>query len=538
MAGVIQINPDGSTVVDAEPAKVEFSSQEQIIKSAFTSQGWALLDYVGDELKRTHRIKVEKSGETIEAVLYVFAPLNYSAPRGDKSEKRVQLGTPTGADKAKRDSDFALPRDGSPRCALLGIYKRGNLTLFGAWPSSNYVGHGTNPNIWIKGRLLAAAARVGIAQEKNASGHLLCAFVPDMLPAYLHGLAWFHGATATAGHAVEDSSIDDEVGENDITELPKNDVPADMPRNRIVYGAPGTGKSHKIDAEVNAHFGATLLHERVTFHPDYTYGQLVGSYRPVPIYREGSVPLLAADKVSDAGKYEPLIDYAFVPGPFLRLLVRASKNPNHNFVLVIEELNRANAPAVFGEVFQLLDRDSKGVGKFSVVMPTEAGDYLRSHDLPSSVQLPANLYLWATMNSADQGVMPLDAAFKRRWTFEYVPLNASEQVTAGWMIHLAFLGRSVPWNAFRAAINDHLRKRDVPEDRLLGPFFMRQDELASGQAFTNKLLLYLRDDVVRHNPEALFKGASLSYGALAEAYGRGEAIFADGIDFGAVDQGG
>jgi hypothetical protein len=142
------------------------------------------------------------------------------------------------------------------------------------------------------------------------------------------------------------------------------------------------------------------------------------------------------------------------------------------------------------------------------------------------------------MNSADQGVMPLDAAFKRRWTFEYLRLNASEAVTASWRIHLKFLGGSVPWNTFRAAINAHLSKRGIPEDRLLGPFFMRREELENEQAFRNKLLLYLRDDVVRHNPEALFRGLSLSYGALAEAYDRGDSIFAEEIDFGAIDQGG
>src|SRR5690606_35724966 len=120
-----------------------------------------------------------------------------------------------------------------------------------------------------------------------------------------------------------------------------------------------------------------------------------------------------------------------------------SKHPDNNFVLVIEELNRANAPAVFGDVFQLLDRDEAGVGKFSVMLSTEAQDYLASHGLPQSVRLPGNFYIWATMNSADQGVMPLDAAFKRRWTFEYVALNASEAVTADWKIHLEFLGGKV-----------------------------------------------------------------------------------------------
>jgi 5-methylcytosine-specific restriction protein B len=392
---------------------------------------------------------------------------------------------------------------------------------------------------------MADAMRNGLGQSIDGKNRLVCCFQPDLLAYYVENMHDLHEKVVVDQNLIK-KSLDgepDEVansaggGPPDKVDVPPNAVPADLPRNRILYGAPGTGKSHRLDSEISAYFGDEILYERVTFHPDYTYGQLVGAYRPVPIYREASGALLAADKVTDAGKHEPLIDYAFVPGPFLRLLVRALKNPEHKFVLVIEELNRANAPAVFGEVFQLLDRDSQGVGKFSVMMPTEAQDYLRSHGIPTSVRLPANLYLWATMNSADQGVMPLDAAFKRRWTFEYVPLNASEGVTAAWMIHLNFLGGSVPWNTFRAAINDHLRNREVPEDRLLGPFFMRQEELESGQAFRNKLLLYLRDDVVRHNPEALFKGTSLSYGALADAYEKGDPVFAEGIDFGAINQG-
>ena len=532
-----QATADGRMVDDYDPAHPTMQQRETVLRDGFTARGWKIDNMTSDEQKRRTIMQVTRGDRTYKLNVFVFPNLAY-ASRHDE-EKRIQLSR----DYAEHKREFELPNDGPERCLLLGMYTREEKTIVSAWDAAAYRNHAQPSSCYVRVPALADAMRNGFGQSIDGKDRLVCCFQPDLIAYYLENMRDLHDRVIVDQSLIR-KSLDGEpadVADNDggqpadKVDVPANAVPANLPRNRILYGAPGTGKSHRLDGEVAAYFGDESLHERVTFHPDYTYGQFVGAYRPVPIYRESSGSLVAADKVTDAGKHEPLIDYTFVPGPFLRLLVRAMKNPDHRFVLVVEELNRANAPAVFGEVFQLLDRDSQGLGKFPVMMPTEARDYLRSNGLPVSVRLPANLYLWATMNSADQGVMPLDAAFKRRWTFEYVPLNESEAVTAGWMIHLSFLGGSVPWNAFRAAINDHLRKRDIPEDRLLGPFFMRQEELESGQAFRNKLLLYLRDDVVRHNPEALFKGASLSYGALADAYERGETIFAEGIDFGAVD---
>lgn len=532
-----QANADGTLVKEIDPPLMPFADQCAVIIEGFKQRQWDVEVAVENAEKRLLRLKVNRGDKKFDLHIFTFSNFAWGNRPKREYEKRIQLSRAYDEHK----TEFEMDEAGEERCLLFGSYRRDGKTIIAAWRPANYLNHGVNGACWGDIHSVADAMRSGFGQYKDSKGRVACAFQPDLLPFYVENMNALHSGLLTEREPGDIPDYQDEEREdetNDVIGVVPNIDPIDLPRNRILYGAPGTGKSHQLGEEINKYFGDELLHERVTFHPDYTYGQFVGAYRPVPIYREGLDKLLAADKKTEAGKLEPLIDYAFVPGPFLRLLVLALKNPDHRFVLVIEELNRANAPAVFGEVFQLLDRDHQGVGKFPVVMATEARDYLRSHDLSPSVRLPANLYLWATMNSADQGVMPLDAAFKRRWTFEYVPLNASEAVTAGWMIHLAFLRGSVPWNAFRAAINDHLRKRDVPEDRLLGPFFMRQEELASAQAFSNKLLLYLRDDVVRHNPEALFKGASLSYGALAEAYARGEAIFADGIDFGAVDQGG
>lgn len=533
-----QATADGQIVDDYDPSHPTMQQREDVLRDGFAARGWAIANMASDEQKKLTIMEVACGNRSYKLNVFVFPNLAYASRYVE--EKRIQLSR----DYAEHKREFELPNTGPERCLLLGMYIRDGKTVVSAWDASAYRDHKQPSSCYVRVPALADAMRNGFGQSIDGKDRLVCCFQPDLLAYYLENMRDLHDRVVVDQNLIR-KSLDGEPQEiatskegqpTDTLGAPPNPIAAELPRNRILYGAPGTGKSHKLDVEVGTYFGADELNERVTFHPDYTYGQFVGAYRPVPIYREGTVPLLAADRVTDAGKFEPLIDYAFAPGPFLRLLVRALKNPEHNFVLIIEELNRANAPAVFGEVFQLLDRDNGGNGKFPVVMPTEACDYLRSHGLPVSVRLPANLYLWATMNSADQGVMPLDAAFKRRWTFEYVALNASEDVTASWMVHLNFLGGSVPWNVFRAAINDHLRKRDIPEDRLLGPFFMRKEELTNVQSFKNKLLLYLRDDVVRHNPEALFRGSSLSYGALADAYDRGEQIFAEGMQFGAVDK--
>ena len=499
-----QANADGRMVDDFDPTHPTMEQREAALRDGFTARGWIIDNLVSDEQKKRTVMQVSRGDRSYKLNVFVFPNLAYASRNVE--EKRIQLSR----DYAEHKREFELSNDGPERCLLLGLYTHDGKTVVSAWDAAAYRDHSNPSSCYVRVPALADAMRNGFGQSIDGKDRLVCCFQPDLLAYYVENMRDLHNRVVV-DQSVIAKSLDGEPDEaadgasepTETVDAAPNPVPDDLPRNRILYGAPGTGKSHKLDGEVKANFGADSLHERVTFHPDYTYGQLVGAYRPVPVYREGSAPLLAADKKTDAGVYEPLIDYTFVPGPFLRLLVRAQKNPDHNFVLVIEELNRANAPAVFGEVFQLLDRDHSGSGKFPVVMPTEVQDYLRSRGLPASVRLPRNLYLWATMNSADQGVMPLDAAFKRRWTFEYVHL-----------------------------INDHLRKFDVPEDRLLGPFFMREDELKSAQAFRNKLLLYLRDDVVRHNPEALFRGTSRSYGALADTYERGEPIFAVGVEFG------
>jgi len=263
------------------------------------------------------------------------------------------------------------------------------------------------------------------------------------------------------------------------------------------------------------------------------YAQLIGTYRPIPVFRKSNEDILDSDRQTEiTPALEPLIDYRFVPGPLLELYVLAKKNQNTNYVLVIEELNRADAAGVFGDFFQLLDRDeTTGISKFPINAPTDVSDYLVSECIEETeITLPGNLYIWCTMNSADQGVMPLDAAFKRRWSFEYLPLDQYEEITISWQLSLSAPECNILWNDFRHIINDMLSANNVPEDRLMGPFFLSKGELNEPNTFKNKVLLYLRDDVLRHEPESLFSGASMTFSDLAKRYDKNEKIFIDEVN--------
>lgn len=327
------------------------------------------------------------------------------------------------------------------------------------------------------------------------------------------------------------------------------------PRNYIFFGAPGTGKSHQLNELAENNFAKENI-RRVTFYPDYTYSQFVGSFKPVTRYAEPK------DSES-ATKLKPYISYEFVPGPFLETYIKAVQNPSNNYLLIVEEINRANPAAVFGDVFQLLDRDKNGRSVYEVSVPREMEDYLRIHlpeyataaYIPSSeklfneqkrldeeakrLSLPPNMYIWATMNSADQGVFPMDTAFKRRWDFRYMGINEGEDADIDGVklndIKVPCGKRTVKWNDLRVAINDFLLSDDlhVNEDKLLGPFFIAPTSLARDrftQVFKDKVLLYLYEDAGKTKRTKLFRSDLKTYSQVCETFEEeGAAIFGAGF---------
>lgn len=312
-----------------------------------------------------------------------------------------------------------------------------------------------------------------------------------------------------------------------------------LERNRIVFGAPGTGKSYRLKDDCEAFIEESDGdYERVTFHPDYTYSQFVGTYKPI---------------TDVDGK----IRYDFVPGPFMRIYVQAlksgrSQNPQP-YLLLIEEINRAKVAAVFGDVFQLLDRDDDGVSEYAIQATEDITKYLASElggmpDNYKKIRIPDNMFIWATMNSADQGVFPMDTAFKRRWNFEYLGINENEGQISGNIMLKTDAIQKVEWNTLRKAINEKLSSEyKVNEDKLMGPFFLSKKVLKTVDGddntisdtdgfmntFKSKVIMYLYEDAAKQHKHKLFSGCpdTTKYSSVCDSFEKiGIRIFGDDFE--------
>lgn len=285
---------------------------------------------------------------------------------------------------------------------------------------------------------------------------------------------------------------------------------------KIYYGCPGTGKSHKVKgltegadgektvyfdesgakvADVNAVEDKSKLSSnifRTTFHPDYDYSSFVGSYKPV------MQPVLDADG-NETGK-EDLV-YAFVPQVFTNAYVRAWKSladesltdAEKQVYLIIEEINRGNCAQIFGDLFQLLDRKN-GFSEYPIIPDAELRKYLAKEKLENNMlRLPANLHILATMNTSDQSLFPMDSAFKRRWAMEYIPINLEQEKAKTFTFKVK--GVDYSWVEFLAKVNPLIRKATDSEDKQMGEFFIK--ESVSEEDFKNKVMFYIWNDVCK-----------------------------------------
>lgn len=266
--------------------------------------------------------------------------------------------------------------------------------------------------------------------------------------------------------------------------------------NILFYGVAGVGKSHNVKEYIKKRTGYNENNiERIVFHPDYLNTDFVGQILPT---------------VNTEGK----IDYQFKAGSFTKILKKAFENPDKHFYLVIEEINRGNAPAIFGEVFQLLDRKADGSSTYRISHDLMIDDINKSDKITeklSSIYIPSNLTILATMNTADQNVFTLDTAFQRRWTMRMIENNIED---CGYK-NVPVLDTGVSWQQFNTVINEHILEvnKDTlsSEDKRLGAFFVRADELKlpddlnNGIPFAEKVIKYLWDDVFKFNKSALFQ---------------------------------
>ena len=292
--------------------------------------------------------------------------------------------------------------------------------------------------------------------------------------------------------------------------------------NKIYYGAPGTGKSHRINKITEKHCRYVTV-----FHPDTQYSDFVGALKPVM--------LAGADD-------DKKISYEFRPGPFTKALIEALNDTGKHVFLVIEELNRAPAAAVFGEIFQLLDRNMQGESQYKIEasdpdMLLHIKENLKEPNKFNELYLPSNLSILATMNSSDQSVMPMDTAFKRRWLFEYLPIDFKLAGYGNFKLPFADDSKhEVPWKIFAEVINNTLSSLQVPEDRLLGHRFVSDEELTTIEEANNtlkgKILVYLWDDVLRHGKRDVIFNTSVAgtFGQLSHQFGEGNPIFSENFE--------
>lgn len=265
--------------------------------------------------------------------------------------------------------------------------------------------------------------------------------------------------------------------------------------NELYYGVPGSGKSHTIDGIVE-----NSEYERVVFHPDYTYSDFVGQIMP---------------RLKSNSDGTEKLTYEFVPGPFTKALKAAVDNEDSMHYLVIEEINRGNAPAIFGDVFQLLDRNEDGSGKYHITNFDIAREVYG--DEAAEIRIPSNLSILATMNTSDQNVFTLDTAFQRRWNMKYIENNVAEAEHANEKIEYS----DVTWGGFASAVNEEILEYNAElsssEDKQLGAYFVTKAELTSDK-FPEKALKYLWDDAFKLEREKIFRPEIKSVGDLVHSY--------------------
>lgn len=270
--------------------------------------------------------------------------------------------------------------------------------------------------------------------------------------------------------------------------------------NTLLYGVPGSGKSWTIEKE---YCDDESRMERLVFHPDYTYSDFIGQILP---------------NVSDG-----IVSYKFTEGPFTSLLKKAYTQPEKMFFLVIEEINRGNAPAIFGEVFQLLDRKDDGTSEYGITNVDIASIVYNNPN--KKVRIPSNMSIIGTMNTSDQNVFTLDTAFQRRWNMRMI-----ENTFVGHdYARTTILDTSVTWQRFCEVINNEIVTKNIrmtsSEDKRLGTYFVRAADLEYHEEadnndlsekeqiqarllnyrFAEKVLKYLWDDAFKFSREDIFK---------------------------------
>lgn len=300
---------------------------------------------------------------------------------------------------------------------------------------------------------------------------------------------------------------------------------SNYPLQQITYGAPGTGKSYGISDIIES-----VDHVRTTFHPDSDYASFVGAYKPT-MSKQKATNGYSVDE--GYGHDEEQIVYKFVPQAFTKAYIKAWENYPDDTILIIEEINRGNCAQIFGDLFQLLDRDDSGFSSYPIEADADIANYIANEmklvipvedknrinqlyekSYPEGIidkikngellLLPDNLRIWATMNTSDQSLFPIDSAFKRRWDWKFVKISDAHK---NWTIH--FGDEACDWWEFIKQMNRIIAKKTSSDDKKLGYFFCKpsneDEDFINEERFVGKVLFYLWNDVFKDGETKYFK---------------------------------
>lgn len=585
-----EINHDG-VIVSHESALC--SDLDKMLTSLFNQHGWT--SEIVDKKGSCRRILLKDANGKSKYINVYCGTIRNEAR--NPYEKKIQLGTVTDPkEKSKEDT------------LIIGVYvfeENDGISdaIFVGYPIDESIRYDTNPSIrgTFVNQLLIDTKNNGFIYDKE---HNTVGFLAPFVYYYLDNHYDLHYTSdkypeVSYGDEPDLDTVENASSSASVCFETKCDAKG-FSRNRILFGAPGTGKSFTLNKEAKKLLADGGHEERVTFHPDYSYANFVGTYKPVMVSGTADtvsgmnkdVVSVLSDKTKTAQeKYDLLyerfkddgltrlpillglytdevfktrkqdgtdavgdnsvernhgkalrqyvalpsdvkakeeIAYEYVPGPFMRVLAKALRsamtdNPKPH-LLIIEEINRANVAAVFGDVFQLLDRASTNDSEYEIATTNEMRIYLAKElgvDIRAveTIKIPDNMFIWATMNSADQGVFPMDTAFRRRWDFTYLGIDDSEKDLIGKTLVLGSgnTKHKVEWNKLRKAINSFLAKEKINEDKQLGPYFIARNIVVPEEGaeidnerfihtFKSKVIMYLFEDAAKQKRPKLFEG--------------------------------
>lgn len=479
-----EVNSQGSVVVGV-PVTLTALERKHMIEKMFSINGWryTLLEQV---TQAHYYIELKNDNLRIEKRFHLYhGNVRKEDPERNREEKKIQLGT---ENDPKQHSEDAL---------ILGFYVFENKdsledAIVVAWPIEEGKNYPANPSLRVNMRTDILPAKNTGYYVDRVTGKNLVVFRPEFIYHYIENYKDLQYSGSDVRHLEETNQ---DISENDAS---LEDIRISGGTNVLLYGVPGSGKSWIIEHE---YCSKGTRAERLVFHPDYTYSDFIGQILP---------------NVDEAGQ----VSYRFTPGPFTNILRDAYHHPQEEYVLVIEEINRGNAPAIFGEVFQLLDRKSEfsdtddgfpvGTSEYGITNGNIANIVYK--DAKHKVRIPSNLSIIGTMNTSDQNVFTLDTAFQRRWEMRLVE-NSFENVDRS-LADAVILDTGVTWEVFCTQINRMIvgnnARMTSAEDKRMGVYFVQQSDLQYGdrkqnRKFPEKVLKYLWDDAFKFNREMVFE---------------------------------